>query len=384
MISWSKLLTGQIEDGDNLRYSSVANHIPRIVVWNSTSTCNLKCRHCYFDADLEIESPELTKLEAENFITDLSQLKVPVLIFSGGEPLLKKNIFELGKFAKDKGIRAVLSTNGTLISEEVAKKIKQAGFSYVGISLDGTKKTNDRFRQTSGAFGAAVSGIKNCQSQGLKVGLRLTLTKYNFSDLPQIFDLVEKESIPRMCIYHLVYSGRASDLKTKDLSHKQRRQVLELIWTKTREFSQKKLKVEILTVDNHADGVWIYLKLKSKDPVRAKKVLGLLKRQGGNSSGSKVASVDNQGNVYPDQFWRSHRLGNIRTRNFSDIWQDKKNTFLADLRNRKALLKGRCKICNFQAICNGNFRARAESSFADIWAPDPACYLSQGEIYAGN
>lgn len=373
-------MTGQSQDHDNLRYARGNSCVPKIVVWNTTCQCNLGCQHCYFEASPTPDADELTQEEARDFIEDLAELEVPVLLFSGGEPLLKRDIFALGQFAANHGIRTVLSTNGTLITQRIAKKIKEAGFSYVGISLDGMEEINDVFRQSKGAFKASLAGIRNCQMVGLKVGLRFTLTKYNFRELPAIFDLGERESIPRLCIYHLVYTGRGSKLKEKDLNHKERREALELIRQRTLDFYQKGLKIEILTVNNHADGVWIYLRLKKDDPQHAQAVLRLLERQGGNGSGISIGAMDNCGNIYADQFLRTHLLGNIRQRKFSQVWQDEAHPFLGNLRDRKALLLGRCQRCNFLRICNGNFRARAEAAFGDPWAEDPACYLTEEEI----
>lgn len=384
MVSWTKLLTGQSQDNDDLRYSKGHGHIPKIVVWNATSGCNLFCRHCYFDATRAPGADELSQQEARNFIDDLAKMGVPVLLFSGGEPLLRKDIFELGKFAKDRGIKAILSTNGTLITPRTAEEIKNAGFSYVGVSLDGMEKVNDTFRQSKGAFKASLAGIRNCRTAGLKVGLRFTVTKYNFKELPPIFDLVEEESIPRLCLYHLVYTGRGSNLKEKDLSHREKREVLELLWQRTLNFYQKGLKTEVLTVDNHADGAWIFLKLKKSDPHRARLVLELLKAQGGNGSGTRIGAIDNRGNIYADQFWRTRPLGNIRKDKFSDVWLDEENEFLQALRNRRPLLKGPCRRCNFLEICNGNFRARAEAVFGDHWSEDPACYLRKEETCAND
>lgn len=380
MISWTKLLVGKSAAGDGLRYSCNHNCIPKIVVWNITNRCNLYCQHCYSDAKSSPDFDQLGKEEAQNFINDLAESKVAVLLFSGGEPLLRKDVFELGRYAVARGLKAILSTNGTLITPVVAKRIKAAGFSYTGISLDGMEVTNDTFRKNKGAFRASLEGIRNCKNQGLRVGVRFTLSKYNFLELPALFELVEKELISRFCIYHLVYSGRGEQLLGQDLSHEQRREALELIWQKTFNFHRKGLDTEILTVDNHADGVWIYLKMKKKDPARAEKILDLLKSQGGNSSGVNIAAVDNQGNIYPDQFWKIHCLGNVREKKLSDVWQAKEGSFLEALRNRKFFLKGACRSCRFLQICNGNFRARAEAVSNDPWGEDPACYLTKDEL----
>tara|TARA_B100000315_G_scaffold228979_1_gene238221 strand:+ start:443 stop:1612 length:1170 start_codon:yes stop_codon:yes gene_type:complete len=380
MIAWTNLLTGQIKEGDSLRYSKTDICVPKILVWNLTSHCNLKCQHCYFDAKTSPDSGELNLAQAKSFIDDLSYLKLPVLLFSGGEPLLRQGLFELGEYAISKGIRSVLSTNGTLITKKIAKRIKKVGFSYAGISIDGLEETNDLFRKKKGAFKEAIAGVRNCHEFGIKVGLRFTLTRYNHKDLPQIFDLLEKESIKRICIYHLVYSGRGDDPDSQDLSVSERLKAMNLIWDKTFQYQEQNKGIEILTVDNHADGVWLYLRLRNKDPQRAEKVFRLLKRQGGNSSGMRIGSVDNFGNVYPDQFWRSHCLGNVLKEKFSQIWSNKNNKFLNDLRNRKLLLKGKCQKCAFKDICNGSFRARAEAVSGDPWTEDPACYLSEEEI----
>ena len=380
MISWTKLLTDYVQDNDSLRYADNPTCIPKIVVWNTTSHCNLGCQHCYFEATEKQDPLELTKDEAKDFIEDLGKFKVPVLLFSGGEPLLRQDLFELGKFAKDRGIKTVLSTNGTLITKKIAEEIKEAGFSYVGISLDGMQEINDWFRCSEGAFSKTLRGIRNCLDVGLKVGLRFTITRDNLKDLPHIFDLVEKESIQRLCLYHLVYIGRGNSLKERDTTLQEKREMLEFIWGKTLDFYRKRIRSEILTVDNHADGVWIYLQFKKSDPKRSKTVLEFLKIQGGNTSGVNIGAVDNRGNIFADQFWRRHSMGNIRTDRFSEVWRSGKNDFLQDLRNRSMLLRGRCKMCRYLEICNGNFRARAEAVSGDIWAEDPACFLTDEEI----
>ncbi|MEK9150432.1 MAG: radical SAM protein, partial [Candidatus Desantisbacteria bacterium] len=308
MIGVTKLLCGQETAADALRYGRNTSRLPPellqfsedkrpIVVWNMTQKCNLKCIHCYAHArDTEFFG-ELTTDEAKEFIKDLARFGAPVLLFSGGEPLLRKDIFELGSFAHDLGLRTVISTNGTLITTNMAEKIDEANFSYVGISLDGMEETNDCFRGQKGAFKQSLEGIKNCRYAGVKTGLRLTLTQRNFQELPAIFDLIEKEEIQRACFYHLVYSGRGSELIKEDLSREQTRQTADLIFEKSRDFWKRGIKSEILTVDNHADGVYLYLKIKERDPQRAKEVYKLLQWNKGNNSGIAIANVDNLGYV---------------------------------------------------------------------------------------
>ncbi|MCM8800862.1 MAG: radical SAM protein [Candidatus Omnitrophica bacterium] len=378
MINITKLLYGISSFGDRLRYKKKKNLRP-VVVWNITRRCNLNCVHCYSDSFNKKYPGELKTKEAENLIKDLADFGVPVILFSGGEPILRKDIFKLASLAKKFGIYTVLSTNGTLIDKEMAKDIKE-NFDYVGISLDGIGENNDRFRGKKGAYNLALLGIRNLKRLGQKIGLRFTITKRNYLELPKIFDLVEREDINRVCFYHLVYSGRGSNMFKDDLTHIQMRECIDNIFDWVNSLYRRKIKKEVLTVDNHADGVYLYLKLKRKDPKKAERVLKLLRYNGGNNSGIGIACIDNLGFVYADQFLKNYSFGNVLKRRFEDIWLDKGNPFLKRLRERKIYLKGRCKICKFLDICNGNFRARALAVYKDIWEEDPACYLCTREI----
>jgi len=154
---------------------------------------------------------------------------------------------------------------------------------------------------------------------------------------------------------------------------------MDLIMRETKKIFEEGLQPEILTVDNHADGPYLYLKVKEENPARAKEVLELLEMNEGNSSGHGIGCISWDGEVYADQFWRNQPLGNIRQKPFSQIWLDEKNELLVKLKNKKNYVKGRCAACSWLDVCGGNFRARAESA-GDIWGPDPACYLTNEEI----
>ncbi|MGR3301455.1 MAG: 12,18-didecarboxysiroheme deacetylase [Candidatus Scalindua sp.] len=391
MIGISKLYCNTVEPSDALRYGRDSGKLPShllqfskdkkpVVVWNVGQRCNLKCVHCYSQSkDIEY-SGELNTKEAKAMLDGLAEYGAPVILFSGGEPLMRKDLMELITYAKDKGLRAVISTNGTLITEEKAEELKQFGLSYVGISLDGLKETNDKFRGIEGAFDDALQGIRNCMKLGIKVGLRFTINKRNAQDIPGIFELIEKEKIPRVCFYHLVYSGRGSRLMEEDLSHEETRNVVDLIINKTKEAHDRGHKIEVLTVDNHADGPYIYQRLLKEDPKRAAEVLELLKWNEGNSSGLGLACISWDGAVHADQFWREYTFGNVRERKFGEIWEDKSNSLLTKLKDKKHHVKGRCSKCKWLDICGGNFRARAEAYYGDKWEPDPACYLTDEEI----
>lgn len=382
MISLTKLLFNLSSYGDNLRYKEGLDAFSRrpIVVWNCTRACNLSCIHCYSDSSAKQYGGELSTQEAKKMIRKLAEFKVPVLLFSGGEPLLRKDLFRLNSYALGLKLRTVISTNGTLINKNTAKKIKQSGFSYVGVSLDGIGERNDSFRGSKGAFSRAQAGIRNLVETGQKVGLRFTITRHNYPDIENIFRLVEKENINRVCFYHLVYSGRGSSMAKDDLTHSEMRECIDKICDWVISLHKRKIEKEVLTVDNHADGIYLYLKLKKNNPAKALEVLRLLRYNGGNSSGIGIANIDNLGFVHPDQFWRGYSFGNVLERPFGEIWTDTRDSLMRKLKSRAAYLKGRCARCRFLDICNGNFRVRAEAVYSDAWQVDPACYLTEEEI----
>lgn len=391
MIGISKLYCGTVEPSDALRYGRHSKQLPShllqfaedkkpVVVWNMTKACNLKCLHCYAQATAGPGPDELSTAEAKAMIDDLAQFGSPVLLFSGGEPLMRQDLPELARYAVAKGMRAVISTNGTLITKDKAKELKDIGLSYVGVSLDGLPEVHDKFRGVPGAFEDAMAGIRNSMEAGLKVGLRFTVYAKNAPEVPGVFDLLEKEGIPRVCFYHLVYAGRGSRLMDEDLSHEGTRRLLDLIMDRSKALFDKGQAPEVLTVDNHADGPFVYLRMLREDPERAKEVLELLNWNEGNSSGRGIGCVSWDGSVHPDQFWRHLTVDNVRKRPFSEIWTDLSHPILGKLKDKRPYLKGRCAQCKWLNICGGNFRVRAEAATGDLWAPDPACYLTDEEI----
>lgn len=378
MLSVSKLLdAAPLPKTGPARYSRPG---PPVVVWNLTRRCSLKCLHCYNSSGEGRFPGELTTKEAVSLIDDLSGLNVPAIIFSGGDPLLRKDIFKLMAHAKAKQIRAILSTNGVAIDKATAGRIKKAGADYVGVSLDGGEDVNDSVRGVKGAFNKALDGIRRCRDAGLTVGVRFTMSKRTAAELPRVFELIEKEEIPRGYFSHLVYSGRGEKFSKEALTHNSARGAVDFIFEKAAYFIGKGIRKDIVTGSNDADGVYLYLKIKSIDPERAKRVYGLLLARGGNTSGTAIGNIDNLGEVHPDQFWSSRSIGNIRKKSFTEIWLDEKNPLLNALRNRKGLIKGRCALCRYLDICGGNYRVRAEFATGDAWAEDPACYLTDEEV----
>lgn len=391
MIGISKLYCGAVEPSDALRYNRHSGKLPShllqfsadkkpVVVWNMTKRCNLKCVHCYAKAVDPEGVDDISTDQAKTMIDDLAAYGAPVMLFSGGEPLVRQDLVELASHATSRGMRAVISTNGTLITKEKARELKSVGLSYVGISLDGGEEIHDRFRAVPGSFKKALQGVANCQAEGLKVGLRFTINKRNQGEVPKLFEIIRELEVPRICFYHLVYSGRGSELIKEDLDHTETRAVVNLIMDETRKLFDQGLPKEVLTVDNHADGPLVYYRLLKEDPKRAAEVMELLQMNEGNSTGRGIGCISWDGKVHADQFWRQHVFGNVLERPFSQIWDDPNIELLAKLKDKKPFVKGRCAACKFLNICGGNFRARAEAFYGDVWAQDPACYLTDEEI----
>ncbi len=352
-----------------------------IVVWNVTRTCNLKCAHCYTSSEAIRYPNELDTAAAKEVLDDLASFKVPAVLFSGGEPLVRPDVLELAAYARELGLHVVLSTNGTLINRETAQKLKDLQFAYVGISLDSAHpKIHDEFRGMEGAFKRTMEGFRHCVDVGQKVGLRLTLTPHTCDDLDGIFDFIEKEGINRACFYHLCPAGRGLDLDAMD--HARSRKAFDTICDRTQQLNEGGRRVEILTVDNQCDGPYLYERMKQENHPRAQQVLEMLHWNGGArySSGVGIADIDFFGNVHADQFSMFRTFGNVKDRPFSEIWQDISNPVMAGLKDRLELLEGRCGTCRYKSVCGGSLRARAEITTGNTWASDPGCYLTDEEI----
>lgn len=386
MINLTRLLCGSPQPADSLRYGigagapKSARERRPIVVWNITRRCNLRCLHCYSDSGAQVYPGELSFEQCRSVIDDLAQFGVPGLLLSGGEPMVHPRFFDIARYAREQGLRLTASTNGTRITPETAQRLKQIGFAYIGISLDGIGETHDRFRGRRGAFDRAVAAFRNCKAVGQKSGLRLTLTRQTVADLETILDFIEKEGIQRVCFYHLVYSGRGAGLV--NLTANESRSALDLIMSRVKQWHDAGTPREVLTVDQPADGAYLYMNMAHQDSPRADEVRQLLEWNGGGAHGSGVAlaNIDTQGKVHPDQFWQQITLGNVKEKPFSEIWQNSDNEILLGLRNRLPRLKGRCAQCVWKNLCGGGFRVRAWQRFEDPWQEDPGCYLTDEEI----
>lgn len=351
-----------------------------VLIWNLIRRCNLTCKHCYsISADKDFPG-ELSTEEVFGVMDDLKRFRVPVLILSGGEPLLRPDIYDVARRAKAMGFYVGLSTNGTLIDESNIGQIAAIGFDYVGVSLDGIAATHDKFRRMDGAFDKSMHGIRLCKARGIKVGIRFTLTQDNAHDLPALLQLMEDEGLDKFYLSHLNYAGRGNRNRRDDAFHQTTRAAMDLLFDTCWRDQQAGRPKEFVTGNNDADGVYLLLWVRKNFPQLEKHIRAKLEQWGGNSSGVNVANIDNLGNVHPDTMWWNYTLGNVRERPFSDIWMDTSDPIMAGLKAQPRKVGGRCGACTYFAVCGGNTRVRAWQVTGDPWAEDPACYLDDEEI----
>lgn len=379
MINITKLYCGKPGRSDALRYPLHRDNKP-IVVFNCTWRCNLKCVHCYSHSRDGSRQPVLSTEQAKSLIEQIADFGCPVLLFSGGEPLLREDLFDLIAYAGRKGIRTVLSTNGTLITRQTAERLASLSVSYVGISLDGSADFHDHFRQVEGAFAAAIKGIRFCRLAGIPAGLRFTMTAENIGQIPSLFETAANLDVRRLCFYHLIRTGRAKDLEKAMPSAEKVRKAMEYIFSCTEQMVSMGKVDEVLTVGNHADGPYLLMRLRRAGSVLADQTEEYLRRAAGNRTGQNIAAVDWTGQVFADQFWRSYSLGSILEKPFARIWEDETNPVLQVLRNKKDYQDVQCRRCRWFDLCGGNFRSLDGSSDIRFWRNEPPCYLSEQEI----
>lgn len=353
-----------------------------VVIWNLVRRCNLKCRHCYaVSADVDFPG-ELSTQQVFAIMQDLKAARVPVLILSGGEPLLRPDIFDISRRARDMGFYTALSSNGTLIDARMAREIAAIGYDYVGVSVDGIGDTHDRFRGKAGSFDEALAGLRILRECGVKTGLRFTMTSENYTQLPAMVELAEAEHIDKFYLSHLVYAGRGNKNRGTDASWSITRDSMTWLFERAWKAVEDGEDIEFVTGNNDADAVFLYFWAQRRFPEKAAHLRAKLAQWGGNSSGVNVANIDNVGDVHPDTMWRHHTLGNVKTRAFGDIWSDVSDPIMAGLKARPRKISGRCGACAYFDVCGGNTRVRALRMTGDAFAEDPACYLSDEEIGA--
>ncbi len=351
-----------------------------VVIWNLIRRCNLTCKHCYsISADKDFPG-ELSTQEVFNTMDDLKKFHVPVLILSGGEPLMRPDIFDISKRAKEMGFYVGLSTNGTMINESNIDAIAAIGYDYVGISIDGVRETHDKFRRKQGAFDESMHGIRLCHQVGIKVGMRFTLTVDNADELPELLNIMEQEKIDKFYLSHLNYAGRGNKNRKDDVVHQLTRNAMDLLFDTCWQHIEAGREREFVTGNNDADGVYLLYWIEKHFPNKLEHMRAKLAQWGGNSSGVNISNIDNLGNVHPDTFWWDYNLGNVKERSFPEIWQDRNDPLMDGLKSQPRPLEGRCGECCYLDVCGGNTRVRAYQLTGNFWAEDPACYLSNEEI----
>jgi len=364
----------------NLISSVVENKKERVLdgsiaIWNFTNRCNLSCLHCYSKSTLD-EVDTLTTPQIKKTILEMKENGVKFIIFSGGEPLTRKDLFEIAEFCKQNGIITYLSSNGLYFTKSNIQKIVD-NFNYVGVSIDGDESTHDYFRGLKGAFKETLKAVLLANSTGAKVGIRFTMTKDTIDSLEYIFDLVEKHNIPKIYVSHLVYSGRGLDNLKMDLTKEQRRKAVDFILDKAFEYYKTGRDIEIVTGNMEMDAVLFLNKFAKEYPEFKETMKDRLIKWGGNSAGRKLLNINSEGDVRPDPFF-PFTIGNILKQNFGEIWQ--KGELVEKLRiHPRTYISGICGSCKVIDICNGGSRARAYAISGDLWSEDPSCYLTKEE-----
>ena len=370
----------------NLIKSTLQNKTERtlngsIMIWNFTNRCNLLCHHCYSKADAN-GTDSLSFEQIKDTIPKLVLAGVKFVIFSGGEPLIRKDIFDIAAAMKEAGIMTYLSTNGMYINDKNAKQIVDT-FNYIGISIDGTKEEHDYFRGQKGSYDKAIQGIKHIQNAGGNAGIRFTLTKETQKSFYKMFDLVEELGCNKLYISHLVYSGRGLDNLKIDITKQERREYVEYIIDKAFEYYKDGKDIDLVTGNMEMDSVLLLQRFQKDYPDFVDSLTTKLKQWGGNSAGDRLGNMDWLGNVKPDPFFPKY-IGNYLNKPFDDIWVNDIDEITQKLRAKPRQIGGRCATCKYISICNGGSRSRANAIHDDLWAEDPSCYLTNEEIGVEN
>jgi radical SAM protein with 4Fe4S-binding SPASM domain len=352
-------------------------YAPFLVVWDFTHKCNLNCKHCYSNSGVASEA-ELTTKEALDVVDQLADFGVTALAFSGGEPLSRKDFFEVATHAAKRGLYVSVATNGTLLTKENVNKLKQAKINYVEVSIDGaTAQTHDSFRGVPGAFDKAVAGLKTCVEADLCACIATTATKSNLAEMPGILDLAEEIGAERFTYFNFIPTGRGKEHYDQDLSPEEREKLMLYLLDRM----SKGYKVTILTtapqlarvaLQCQGPGDEATMSMAHMQTVKvSKKAVPLADFIGGCGAGRLYCSLSPQGDVHPCVFFPVN-VGNLKKEKFGDIWLNSKlfNAF----RNRDNL-KGACGKCRYKYICGG-CRARASAYHDDVLSSDPGCILA--------
>jgi len=342
----------------------------RIVAWEVTRACNLNCVHCRASSQFGPYPQELDTIEAKKVLDQIREVGQPIIILTGGEPLLRKDIFTLADYGTKKGLRMVMGTNGTLINPDITKKIQDSGIKRVSISLDGsTRERHDAFRQVNGAFDRAIKGIAYLKERGIEFQINTTITKHNLFELEEIFELVVSLGAIAHHIFLLVPTGRAKDMVSQELNAREYEDTLH--W-----FYQQHDKT---TIQLKATCAPQYYRIMRQEAHRKgekvnRETYGLDAVTRGCLAGTAYCFISHEGIIQPCGYLEVNS-GNLRESTFSDIWMN--SSVFADLRDFSKY-KGKCGRCEYITVCGG-CRARAYAATGDYLSEEPLCaYYPEG------
>lgn len=340
--------------------------VPKWIAWETTQRCNLRCVHCRCSSDMMASEGDFTTQEGKQLIDDIVEFCSPVVVLSGGEPLLRPDIFELARYGTDKGLRMCMATNGTLIDDAVCQKIKASGLRIVSLSLDGsTAEIHDNFRACPGAFEGILRGAKTLKKHGIEFIINSSFTKRNQGDIANTFRLAKELGATAWYMFMIVPTGRGEEITSELITKEDYEEILK--W----HYEQEKNEDEILMRPTCAPHYYrLVPQLAKKDGSKFQR--RSLKFSTGGSKGciaaQSICLVDCFGDVKPCSYFPKV-AGNVKKQKFREIWEN--SELFKDLRDFKKY-KGKCGSCEYINVCGG-CRARAEAIYDDYLAEEPFC-----------
>jgi len=340
---------------------------PKWIAWEITRRCNLKCVHCRSSSELEAAGhPDFDFAEAKRVLDDIASYAKPVVVLSGGEPLLRPDVFDIAKYGGGKGLRMCLATNGTLVTEEICAKIKEAEIKMVSLSLDGsTAAVHDDFRSQVGAFDGTINAARLFKKHGISFLINSSFTKRNQDEIPKIYQLAKEIGATAWYMFMIVPTGRGEDIMDELIAPDDYEKLLE--W----HYEMEKGESDILVRPTCAPNYYRVVLQKAKEQGDDFKRRTLQFSTGGAKgclAGQLISLIDVDGNVLPCSYFPM-AAGNVREQSFKDIWEN--SELFHDLRDFKSY-KGRCGSCEYVNVCGG-CRARAYAVSGDYMAEEPFC-----------
>jgi heme b synthase len=336
----------------------------RLVAWETTRNCNLSCVHCRASATCGPYSDELDTQAAYKLLDQIAEVARPIIILTGGEPLMRNDIFDIAAYGNAKGMRMVMSPNGTLVTQEITEKMVASGIQRLSISLDGAgAESHDRFRGVEGAYDGALRGIRNAKAAGIEFQINTTITKTNLDQIPKILELAESLGAAAHHIFLLVPTGRGKYIVDQEIDAREYEQTLNWFYDQ-RDKTSLQLKAtcaphyyRILRQRAKADGKTVTFESHGLDAVTR-----------GCLAGTGFCFVSHRGIVQPCGFLDLN-CGDVTQQSFAEIWRNSEH--FQKLRDF-GQLKDKCGYCEYRRVCGG-CRARAYEATGDYLDAEPLC-----------